>query len=35
MKKYLLSLIAILLTSLCGHDQDFAHYKQNLDWQHL
>ena len=33
MKRYLLSLIAILLTSLCGHAQDFAQYKQNLDWQ--
>ena len=31
--KKLFSLIAILLTSLCGHAQDFAQYKQNLDWQ--
>ena len=33
MKKYLLFFITIVLTSLYGHAQDFAHYKQNLDWQ--
>lgn len=33
MKKYLLFFITILLTSLYGHAQDFAQYKQNLDWQ--
>jgi hypothetical protein len=32
MKKYLLSLFLIIIC-FCGKAQDFAQYKQNLDWQ--
>lgn len=31
--KKLLSLISIILCFVCGMAQDFAQYKQNLDWQ--
>ncbi|MBO4721843.1 MAG: hypothetical protein J5629_02805 [Muribaculaceae bacterium] len=33
MKKYLLSLFLALLCLVCCQAQDFAQYKQNLDWQ--
>ena len=33
MKKSLLSLFLSLFFFPCGHAQDFAQYKQNLDWQ--
>ena len=31
--KKLLSLFLAILSYVCGNAQDFAHYKQNLDWQ--
>ena len=33
MKKYLFSLFLLIICLVCGHAQDFAQYKQNLDWQ--